>query len=87
MVNYSGVRLLYGPILLARSKKVGGTDLVAQTCIRADDRLKAENIRSDSESILKLDFSNNGKKFSLIDYASADDDMKNEDTDYFNIYF
>ena len=81
MVNYSGVRLLYGPILLARSKKV------AQTCISADDRLQAENIRSDSESILKLDFSNNGKKFSLIDYASADDDMKNEDTDYFNIYF
>ncbi len=87
MVNYSGVRLLYGPILLARSKKVGETDLIAQTCISADDRLQAENIRSDSESILKLDFSNNGKKFSLIDYASADDDMKNEDTDYFNIYF
>lgn len=86
MVNYSGVRLLYGPILLARSKKVGEADIIAQTNIRADDRLQATNIRCDSESILKLDTEKDGRKFTLIDFASADD-TQNEDTEYFNIYF
>ncbi len=81
------LRLFYGPLMLARSKKTGEKDILSQTCICADDSIYAENIRSDGDCVLNADIVCKTQKISVTDYSSAGDDRNETDCEYFNIYF
>lgn len=87
MVFYRPIRLFYGPLLLARSKKTGETNIFSQVCKRADDSVCVENIRSDVNSVFMADIVFGKQKVSVIDYSSAGDSMDETDSEYFNIYF
>ena len=81
--------LTYGPLLLARSKKVGNTEqeMFEDAPVDADSRAEVVSVRESDEPVrLMMDVQLGDRIITVCDYASAAN-QKLEDTRFFSIYF